>query len=326
MTTGMIRTPHGVFSGAAVTGEYPGGAPQGLRLEERNAVLTGAGELVPSYGETVRRKRKPSVTFHPNGQIKSVALEAQTAVNTPIGQLPAELVLFYDTGELSRVFPLDGQLSGFWSEDDERTLATPLSFDFGFTSFSALISGIGFYRSGRVRSVTLFPKEVVRLDAERLGKISVRNGFSLYESGEPASLEPAEPTAVLTPIGVVTAYDVNADGICADTNSLRLDKAGRITRLVTSESRIRAVSRSGGRVQVFKPTTPGPDDDRDNLQAAQVEVSFEDDAGTVRISDRDGSAVFSLHDDFVVDELPDVTTGCASECHNCKGCAYGTAR
>ncbi len=204
---------------------YKNGAVNGLRLNEKNMILTHAGQLIPYFGaESPRRKYKASITFHQNGALKSVSLDSQQDVLTPIGEMPAELVTFYDTGELKRIFPLDGKVSGFWSEEDERGLNVPLNFEFDFASFSALISGLCFYKNVCIRSVTLFPNEIIRIGHEPNGTIDVRHGFSLHESGRLQSLEPASPVKLRTPIGTLTAFDPNAVGINADMNSLCFDE------------------------------------------------------------------------------------------------------
>ena len=89
------------------------------------AVLaTAAGDLVPQHTiDDARRMHRPPVVFHPNGHVRSLPLERRTPVATPLGTLPAELVTFHDNGALARVFPLNGKLSGYWTEADEAGLA-----------------------------------------------------------------------------------------------------------------------------------------------------------------------------------------------------------
>jgi len=221
----MIQLSTGVFAGVVNYVCYPSGELEGVKLSEKNMLVTHAGELVPSYVETNRRKNKYSVEFYKDGMIKAVALNEMQEIQTPIGEFPAELVTFYETGELKRFFPLDGQISGMWSEKDEKALAIPLSFDFPVTSFTAIISGVAFYQSGNIRSVTLFPGETISIKTE-FGDILTRNGFSLYESGKLESLEPAEPTVIKTPTGKFKAFDPDAVGVHADVNSLVFGEDG----------------------------------------------------------------------------------------------------
>ena len=223
----MLQLPSGVFAGVESYACYPGGELEGVKLSEKNMLVTHAGELIPFYTETHRRKNKFSVEFYKDGMIKAIALNEVQEIQTPIGEFPAELVTFFETGELKRFFPLDGKVSGMWSEQEEKTMAIPLSFDLPFVSFTAIISGVAFYQSGNIRSITLFPGETVRI-ATNYGEIPTRNGFSLYESGKLESLEPAEPTVIRTPTGSLNAFDPDAVGINADVNSLVFDEEGEI--------------------------------------------------------------------------------------------------
>lgn len=158
--------------------------------------------------------------------VNAVSLEEQQNILTPIGEFPAELVTFYDTGELKRIFPLDGKISGFGSEEDERTLHVPFSFSFDFSEFTALLSSLCFYRSRAIRSIPLFPGEVISVRTPLGGEIRVRNGFSLYESRRLESAEPAVPTPVLTPIGLITTYDTTRWASARTAIPLRLMRRG----------------------------------------------------------------------------------------------------
>ncbi|SHH99641.1 hypothetical protein SAMN02745823_01850 [Sporobacter termitidis DSM 10068] len=319
MTTGTIQTPYGVFSGVVSQAHYPDGRFQGLRLEDRNVILTHAGELVPFYGEeTLRRKSKASVTFHENGMIKAVALEEQQEVMTPIGELPAELITFYDTGEVHRVFPLDGHLSGFWSEEDERELNIPLSFDLGFTSFTAMLSCICFYKSGQIKSVTLFPGEEIDAALRGFGQIKARHGFSLYDTGELESIEPAEPVRLQTPAGLLTAYDPSATGISADSNSLVFDKEGRLAGLKTAGERILAKA-AGGAFHSFSPAVLCADDACSSV-SLPINIRFQHDSEAVIISDDQSAALFSFHDDFFIHpaDRPNCSPADCASCSLCK--------
>ena len=226
----LLQLPSGVFAGVESYACYPDGELEGIKLSEKNMLVTHVGELIPSYTETNRRKNKFSVEFYKGGMIKAIALNDVQEIQTPIGEFPAELVTFFETGELNRFFPLDGKIGGMWSEQEEKALTIPLSFDLPFTSFTAIINGIAFYKSGNIRSITLFPGETVRI-ATKYGEISTRNGFSLYESGNLESLEPAVPTLIKTPTGALNAFDPDAVGINADVNSLVFDETGEIIAL-----------------------------------------------------------------------------------------------
>jgi len=284
----IIQLPQGVFAGVDSYFCYPDGELEGIRLSEKNMLVTHAGELVPAYTETHRRKVKYSAEFYKNGMLKAVALEEQQEIMTPIGEFPAELVTFFETGEIKRFFPLDGKISGLWTEEEEKSLAIPLTFDLSFTKFTAVISGISFFKSGDIRSITLFPGEVIAVRT-KYGEIPVRNGFSLYESGELESAEPSEPVAIQTTIGKITAFDPNADGINADSNSLVFDKDGNVTALVTVYNRI-AIQTADGRLLAFSPReVQNPLDDETMITEGLV-ITFDYAGGTVTFEDN----IFSI--------------------------------
>ncbi len=241
----MLQTEYGEISGVVCAGYYADGSLYECRLNRKNVLHLSCGDLIPQYGEEdVRRKFIKSLSFYENRKIKSVALEAQTEIITPIGKFPAELVTFYESGEVKRVFPLNGKISGYWSEQDEKKLSFPFCFRFDFGMFSARVIGLHFYKSGRLKTLTLFPGEVIRLSTPA-GEIPVRTGFSLYENGRIKSVEPAEPVCVTTKIGALTAFDENALGINADKNSLVFDEAGNPVSLFSFSDRITAVTEDG---------------------------------------------------------------------------------
>ncbi len=320
MTTDTLQTPYGIFSGISARDYYPGGKLRGIRLEEQNIILTHAGELIPFFGDdSPRRKYRSTVTFHTNGMIKAVELEAQQEVLTPIGELPAELITFYDSGEVKRVFPLNGKISGFWSEEDERTLHIPLRFEFDFTSFTAMISSICFFKSGSIKSVTLFPEEQLVIKHALLGEIRARHGFSLFEDGRLQSFEPAAAISLKTPIGTISAYDCGACGINADCSSLRFDKQGRIAGFVCSDNRIFVNSKMNGMFSLEAKEITG-DADECSSTMIPLKIDFDYEERAVVITDYLRKPMcFSFDDDFVI--YQGGITGCTSaDCASCKLC------
>lgn len=311
-----VQTAYGIFGEVSSHTLFDTGELETLRLEGKNVILTHAGELIPAYTETPRRKYKPSVEFHRNGMIRAVALEEQQEVETPIGELPAELVTFYPTGELKRVFPLDGKLSGFWSEEEETALNIPLRFDLGFADFAANLSGICFYRDGNIRSVTLAPGETVTISTG-FGEIRIRHGFSLYPDGSLESCEPSEPTEITTPIGRILAYDSNAEGIQADSNSLRFAPDGSLLGLTTESNRI-ALQKPDNIFTWYAPTLISPSDEDDDILYG-LKIRFE--AGKICFADSEERIAI---DESGFSILPFARTGapaCSpSACKSCSLC------
>lgn len=316
----MIQSPFGVLYGISSSSIYPSGKIKDIILNEKNMIVTHIGELIPFYSEeTSRRKYKSSVSYHENGMIKSVSLDEQTEVITPIGEFPAELVTFYDSGELKRIFILDGKISGFWSEEDERGLNIPFSFEFEFSEFSAMLIGICFYKGGDIKSLTLFPGELINISTKEYGEFSVRIGFSLFESGMLKSLEPSVPTAIKTPIGEINAYDINAIGVNADSNSVNFDEEGRLLSLITSSDKI-AVQKPDGVMRFFVPIETTNMDEDDSAEIIPLKLEFDYENNSVTITD-EKSYSFSISDCKFNIFKGTVSSECSpSDCANCNLC------
>lgn len=315
---GNLQMSFGILGGVSGYERYDTGELKNVRLSERNMLVTHAGELVPAYIETIRRKRKPSLEFYKNGLARSVCLEEQQEIVTPIGELPAEFLTFYETGELKRFFPLDGQLSGFWSLEEERALNIPLTFDLGWGEFTALLGGICFYPSGAIRSVTLFPGETLRLPTPA-GELLTGVGFSLYESGALASAEPASPLPVVTPVGRLEAFDPNADGVNADLNSLRFDEKGRVTALTSATSRISVQTADGALTWYAPKTVPLTDD---GSESVTYPLQFRFDYPLDQVAIHDGADhVFPISGSWFITARASAAPSCSpSDCASCSLC------
>ena len=153
-------------------------------------------------------------------------------VETPAGRLPAELVTFHANGAVARVFPLNGKLSGYWTEADEARLAETLTVSTPLGALAARIVAVAFDPAGGLRSLTFWPDEVVPV-ASPVGEIPVRLGVSFHPGGALRSVEPARPVPVATPIGPIKAYDPDAVGISGDDNSLEFAPDGGVVRVAT---------------------------------------------------------------------------------------------
>lgn len=312
-----FQTKYGNLSGCIDPEYYAGGSMKNCGLTERNELPLECGTLVPQYSEAeVRRKRIKSIGFYPNGSVQRIALEKQTEVLTPIGEFPAELLTFYENGSIKRIFPLNGKISAYWSETDEGKLAVPMCFEFDFGNFSAKIISVHFYPGGEIQSVTLFPGEVISLRTP-VGNVSVRTGFSLYESGGLKSVEPASPVLVPTKIGKLTAYDCGAIGIHADENSLKFSESGEITGITTSTEKI-IVQREGIPLTSVAPITkPSPLDENEFI-TIPVTVRLEN--GIVSLTG-DQEDTFPLETSaFTVIQRQNTACTSCSDCSICGQC------
>ncbi|MBA3020232.1 hypothetical protein [Propionicimonas sp.] len=253
------------------------GTVRDCTLNERNVIPTSCGDLIPRY-EKLETRTKPgqSLSFYKSGALRSIYLEDQTEVATPIGPLPAELVSFHEDGSLNTIFQLNGQLSYAWTETDEKRLAQEWTLAFDFATITAKMIAVRFHPSGQVRSLTLWPGETLMLNTP-VGEIACRTGLSVHPNGTLASFEPAMPVALETPIGYVLAYDVDAFTIDGDQNSVRFDDQGNLTQVTTAGEVI--VEGPDGTVRISSKTRYALTEDvRVKLS---IELSFDGDQVTI---------------------------------------------
>ncbi|EKO39171.1 MAG: hypothetical protein B193_2131 [Solidesulfovibrio magneticus str. Maddingley MBC34] len=211
----------------------PDGGARAAFLAAPAALATSIGRLVPQHSiDDARRMTKPPVTFHDNGQVRSLPLETRTVVKTPAGPLPAELVTFHDNGAVARVFPLNGKLSGYWTEADEAGLAEAIPLATPVGRLTAKWLAVAFDPEGRLRSLTLWPGEELSVPTP-CGQLPARLGLSFHTGGTLRSIEPARPVEAPSPAGPIWAFDPDAVGIAGDDNSLAFTPDGETARLAT---------------------------------------------------------------------------------------------
>ncbi|AAK81582.1 hypothetical protein BJV85_000240 [Clostridium acetobutylicum] len=254
---------------------YDNGNIKSFILDKKNELPTNYGTLIPQYDSSYeRRKYIDSVSFYKSGKLKSIYLQNQTTINTPIGKLPSELITFYENGALKRVFPLNGKLGGYWSEQDEYSLAEDTSFNLKVGSFNKKIINVYFYNSGNLKSITFWPKNTPIIDTP-IGKAEVRIGLSLYENGCLKSFEPNKPLLLQTPIGKITAYDSNASGINGDLNSVNFYECGDLKSLVTSSDKV-TITSVDGKKTVYEPGLRLSIIDNKSLEVIPLNITFYD--------------------------------------------------
>jgi len=248
-----FNTKYGELKGVEFRTLYSNGKTDGCLVQEENVLSTPYGELIPQYeAEDMGRRQLKPFYFYKNGAIKSVPLQTQTLLRTPVGGIPAELVTFYESGSVKRVFPLDGKLSGFWTAKNEFELAEEMTVESPIASLRAKFIAIQFYESGALKSLTLWPGEFLTLMTPA-GQIRVRTGIAFYEDGAIRSLEPAGVVQVETPIGKMTAYDNDPQGVHGDLNSLQFSPEGTVMALKTIAEEI-TVTDQLGNAHRFAPT------------------------------------------------------------------------
>lgn len=247
-----VTTRYGKLSGVEFRTLYSNGKMDGCLISRHNTLETPYGQMVPQYeAEDMGRRSVKPMYFFKDGSLKSIALQTQTHISTPVGTLPAELVTFHKNGTIRRVFPLDGKLSGFWSWQNEFALAETITIDSPVGKISAKIINVQFYESGALKSITLWPGQVITVSTP-VGEISVRKGLAFYESGSIRSFEPLKKTTVHTPIGRLIAYDNEPNGIHGDINSVQFAPDGTVEALSTVDHAI-LVSLQDERRELFRP-------------------------------------------------------------------------
>jgi hypothetical protein len=226
-----------------------------------------------------RHPRSEQLEFHANGQVARLALSHGTRILTPAGELPAELVTFYESGAVCRVFPAQGRVGPLWSAEDEREFVPELRLQTPLGQLNARFISISWHASGALRSLTLWPGESVAV-ATPLGVVSARAGLAFREDGTLASLEPARPLCVPTPLGLMTAFDPQPIGLHGDANSLEFGPDGSVSGLITTTDSVAVDDETGGRTFQVQGASSGGSCDSCSAGEA-LRVRFE--VGAVRV-------------------------------------------
>jgi hypothetical protein len=268
-----IKTHFGVLETLPGIDFFPGGSVRSCIAARACPLATPLGTLVPQFSACNQRKRQlPTISFHQNGMIRNLPLEEQTIVSTPLGPLPAEQVTFYDSGALKRVFPLNGTLSGYWTQEDEASLAAPLTLKTPMGLVEVTPVCVYFGPKGNLRSLTLWPGTVLHVPTP-LGCVAVCSGIAFYDSGALRSVEPIRPVAVPTPLGELLAFDQDAIGISGDQNSLRFGENGALLGLVTAGHAFEVELENGCRKNLFPPLRRHPCDG-ERMEAGPITLEF----------------------------------------------------
>lgn len=308
---GSICTEYGIISGITSMNFYLTGELEECMISKENKINVMGKRLTPLYDYSNGRKKYiPSLTFYKSGNIKTISLNKSEVIETKEGIFEAEKIMFHEGGDIKRLFLLDGKLSAYWSEDDEYNLAKYYDFKFSFGNFKAKIISLQFYLSQKMKSITLWPKEVVNVETN-VGKIKVRIGLGLYENGKLRSCEPYKPTKVRTPIGMIQAYDANAIGIHGETNSLNFYEDGTVKSLKTTTNFIEVYKLDGEKI-VHEPKETMNHFNNDILDIIPLDLEFE--SGIVRI---DNKYEYNLQENnFKIKRYGQATITLDGDCNN----------
>ncbi|MGE4297848.1 MAG: hypothetical protein AB7E47_07455 [Desulfovibrionaceae bacterium] len=289
----ILTTSHGVIPAAADVDCHSDGSLKACVPYAATVLETPLGRLIPQFTtDDVRRKTVQPVTFHPNGMLCAVPLEQRTVVDTPLGPMPAELVTLHGDGSLNRIFPLNGHLTGYWGQEDEGSLADPVTLDTPAGVVTARIIGASFYPGGGVRSITLWPGETVTVRTP-VGELEARIGISFREDGTLRSLEPAKPQRIPTPVGEISVYDPDAVGLNGDVNSLAFGPTGAVQAVTTVLTAV-SVAAADGVTYVFVPTSRESLCGDEEKEPVPMRIAFTRHSVTVCVSEDDPSMSFPL--------------------------------
>ncbi len=212
------------------------GLLEAVQVLEETVYETSAGPLVPVYKtEDFGRKKLMPVRFDKYGNIRSIPLQDAVNIKTSCGTFSAELLTFYPGGELCRLFPLNGKLSGYWSETNEYELAETVKIPTSVGDLEVKLLYLHFYETGELKSVTFWPREKAVITTP-VGKMKIRRGVSFHPDGSLASCEPSEPVEIQTPFGKVNAFDPDPNGMNGEKNSLQFDTKGNIAAFATNQA------------------------------------------------------------------------------------------
>lgn len=305
-------TNYGELKSISLYTTYPNQQLKDCVLSERNELNTPFGILVPQYDHVeIRRKNTYSVSFFENGILKRIALQDQVEIDTCVGKLPAELITFYNSGKIKKIFPLNGHITAYWDENDEYNLAKEFYFDFPFGSFKTKIISIGFYETGTVKSITLWPNEYIYINTP-IGKQRIRIGFSLYPDGSIKSIEPIEPIDIMTPIGNIKSFDVNANGVTGDKNSLAFTEDGKVKSLISSDNKI-TIKGPNNTSKIYSPFQI--------KQMCDQEIYYQ----TLKIEFCNDIVIFNEKDKYKIEEnsfiIEPFVRPVQNKCSNCSSCS-----
>jgi hypothetical protein len=169
---------------------------------------------------------------------------------------------------------MNGKLSGFWTQEDEEKLAVEQHIITPFGPVRAKFISLCFDQTGALRSLTLWPGQKINVPTS-MGIFAARIGVSFHPTGEVASLEPAQPIRIKTPLGVLHAFDPDAHGVHADHNSLCFGPHGDVVGVTTVMDQISITAPDGGRKTIC-PRVRKSYCSEDMLEPVPMQICFED--------------------------------------------------
>ncbi|MBQ6304312.1 MAG: hypothetical protein IJK83_09815 [Clostridiales bacterium] len=191
-------------------------------------INTKYGNLLPCSGASdYRKKHRCAVSYYDSVSLRSVYLEEPSVLSFPAGDYQTELITFYEDGNVKRIFPLYGQISAYWSIEEEAENAPYYDFPIAGEELHIRPQCIFFYPSGKIRAITLWPSDEISVKTP-VGSIRTKLGVELYENGNIRSIEPVYGTVISTPEGIIKPYRFRMVMMHAENATLKFDEEGRV--------------------------------------------------------------------------------------------------
>ena len=191
-------------------------------------INTKYGNLLPGSGASdYSKKHRCAVSYYDSVSLRSVYLEEPSVLSFPAGDYQTELITFYEDGNVKRIFPLYGQISAYWSIEEEAENAPYYDFPIAGEELHIRPQCIFFYPSGKIRAITLWPSDEISVKTP-VGSIRTKLGVELYENGNIRSIEPVYGTVISTPEGIIKPYRFRMVMMHAENATLKFDEEGRV--------------------------------------------------------------------------------------------------
>lgn len=313
-----FKTEYGNFTEIQSYNLYDDNTLKDCMCRNSNMISTKYGSLIPQYDfKEVRRLTNPSVTFTKSQKLKSISLNSLTPIETSVGTLNVEYLTFYENGNIETLYPLNGQLSPYWQENQEYELAQSTEISLPFGKIKAKIKVLYFYQTGELKGITMWPGERIEIPTP-LGNQPARLGAGFFEDGTVKSFEPAEPLSLNTPIGEVIAFDANNYSYFRESKAVTFTKDGQLEAIFTSNNII-SVTDSDGELTDFAPTCYEDEYSESNIYVYPMQIDFEEGNITFNRVDKFklSETKFAIHEMLIEMEKQECTEDCSTCSSTC---------
>ena len=280
-----------------------------VMVGEKIVLETLVGNLIPQFSlGDERPKKEAPVKFYKTGELKSLPLEDKTIISTSVGDIGSELLIFYKNGTLWRTFPLNGQVNGFWTEENEYALAEVLDIETSVGTLSVKPIYVQFYETGELESILFWPDEKLKINTSA-GEVLIHKGICFHKNGQVKGFEPVEEMTVESPIGTLRALDPDPNGMYAESNSISFAADGSIQSVITSSNQI-TVEIEGGDTKIFAPKLVSSYCNEDAFFISPLKVLFEEHALSFNNNNEPVESFSSALKYKISDYIPEQATTC----------------